>query len=145
MSRQTELKLVSSFYKFIFILIFSMEEATPCLAQNRFSTTTVNGDYLFWLVFFSLVFVQGAINGLSLLWMRTLQFDYAGQRWTEGFWLGFPLASVTFLFTHNMHTHIHQETPFFELGIFAISLWLILFMVLNIFGSYYIARWAAKE
>ena len=145
MSRQTATKLVSRFFKF-FIFSFSLlETITPCFAQNKFSSTTVNGDYLFWLAFVSLAFVQGAINGLTLLWLRTLKFEYAGYRWTEGFWLGFPLASLTFLFIHNIHSRVHQETPFFELGVSIISLWLILFMLLNLFGSYWIARWAAKE
>lgn len=146
MNRQIVSNLVAYFLQvFLFSFMLTTFQEQLCHAETKFSKEEMSSSYLLWLAVISISFVQGAANGLFILGLRKYRFDFAGYRWTQGFWLGFPLALLSFIFLKYCYSIIHADLSFIDLGGVSISLWIAVYLVANALGSFYLSLWAAKE
>lgn len=94
----------------------------------------------FWLILTTLGFALGALNGLLILLLRTWRYQYAGSGWAVNFWLGMLMAPGTILLVKSFMKPLPDE-----LSLSHLALPLVIIMILNISGVWWLAWWAAKE
>ena len=144
MNRDKNLKRVAHFCSlFLFCSLFFNHYQVS--AKTRFSTDLVTPHYFFWLVMISVTFVQGALNGLFILTLRNLKHAHAGNRWTQGFWAGFPCAFLICYLTFSLINYIHDTESIRQLDPLVITIWLALFLCLNAISVFQLSNWAAQE
>lgn len=144
MNRDKNSKSVAHFY-LLFSLCLIPADQNELWAKTRFSTDLATPKYFLHLVLISISFVQGALNGLFILTLRNFKHAYAGDRWTQGFWAGFPCAFFTSYLVLFLISHVHNSQSITQLDPLIISIWLAFFLCLNACLVYRLSIWAAKE
>lgn len=144
MNRNLNSKNVAYFYPLFLIYSFYLLPPTSW-AQGRFSTDPVSPNYFYWLIIIMMTFVQGALNGLTSLALRNFRHEYAGTRWTQAFWAGFPCAFTTTHLLIFFIDYVHANESVTQLSPLYISIWLALFLCLNFFLVFRLSIWAAQE
>ena len=119
----------------LFVILLSAKRS-----QGKTATVDdlVSSESLYWLAIASITFVQGAANGLFSLILRRYRFSYAGYRWTEGFWSGFPIALLTAMLVDGLSRSTTLTAT-------STSLWIAAYLCLNGSGMYIVSQWAARE
>ena len=144
MYRNIYLKNVAYFLP-LFLLISCFLSQSTSSAESRFSTEPVSPEYFYWLVMISITFVQGALNGIIVLALRNYKHEYAGVRWAQAFWAGFPVAFAITHFLIVLINYFHNQESVTQLGPLYIGVWLALFLIFNFFGAFRLSIWAAQE
>ncbi len=144
MNRDKTTKIVADF-SLLFLGLALVLSSNQLWAQTRFSTDPVSPQYFYWLILVSLSFVQGALNGLLVLVLRNFKHEYAGTRWTQAFWAGFPSAFLVTQLLLFLIDLFHDQTALSELSTLGLSLWFALFLILNFYLVFRLSVWAAHE
>ena len=134
-----------AYFLLLFLLLSFFLSHSSSWAQARFSTKPVSPEYFYWLVLISMTFVQGALNGIIVLALRNYKHEYAGARWAQAFWAGFPVAFTVTHFLIVLINYFHNQESITQLGPLYLSIWLALFLTLNFFGAFRLSIWAARE
>ena len=121
-----------------------------CLTETAFATSDplkdlATGRALYWLILGSIAFVQGSLNGLIALLLKTQVFDNAGYRWAQAFWSGFPVSLLATILIDDLLGLSNSDSILESPSGFGLSLYLASYLLFNGSLMYIICRWAARE